>query len=186
MNVSRQDLPTAVAKALSHPLRHRLLIVYNQRPASPSEVAQRLGEPLGDVAYHTKRLLEHGCLELVGTSPGRGGLKHTYRATLRYELEDDTWSELPPSLRGTLAGRAVEEIGRDIASGAAAGGFDDDDMHLSRVRLELDDQGRLELTKLLRETVARADAIAEESARRGPGTHRSVMVVVHLRTTERT
>jgi DNA-binding transcriptional ArsR family regulator len=186
MIVRGRDLPPAVAKALSHPLRHRLLIVYNEQPASPSEVAQRLGEPLGSVAYHTKRLLEHGCLELVGTSPGRGGLKHTYRATLRYELEDDTWSELSPSLRGSLAGRAVEEIFRDIAAGAAAGGFDDDDMHLSRVRLELDDRGRLELTRMLRESIARADAIAEESARRGPGTHRSVLAVVHLRTSERT
>jgi DNA-binding transcriptional ArsR family regulator len=184
MTVSRRDLPTAVAKALSHPLRHRLLIAYNQRPASPSEVAQRLGEPLGNVSYHTKRLLEHGCLELVGTSPGRGGLKHTYRATMRYELEDDTWSELPPSLRGSLAGRAVGEIGSDIASGAAAGGFDDEDMHLSRLRLELDDRGRLELSRLLRETVARADAIAEESARRGPGTRRSVLAVMHFRTSE--
>src|SRR5215210_702137 len=107
MPAGRRDLPTAVAKALSHPLRQRLLIAYNQRPASPSDVAERLGEPLGNVAYHTKRLVEHGCLELVGTSPGRGGVKHTYRATARYELEDDAWSELPASLRGSLAGRVV-------------------------------------------------------------------------------
>jgi DNA-binding transcriptional ArsR family regulator len=182
MSAARRDLPTAVAKALSHPLRQRLLIAYSQRPASPSDMAQQLSEPLGNVAYHTKRLLEHGCLELVGTSPGRGGVKHTYRATMRYELEDETWRELPRSLRGSLGGRAVSEIGRDVAAGAAAGGFSDEGMHVSRVRLELDDRGWRELSEVLRETVARADAIAADSARRGAGTRRSVLAVMHFRT----
>ena len=182
MATARRDLPTDVAKALSHPLRQRLLIAYNQRPTSPSEAAERLGEPLGNVAYHTKRLVEHGCLELVGTSPGRGGVKHTYRAIVRYELEDDTWRELPPSLRNSLAGRIFSEIGREIAAGAAAGGFEDDDMHVSRLRLELDERGWAELTNVLRDTVAQADRIVEESAARGPGTRRSVLAMMHFRT----
>ena len=184
MTDDRRDLPTDVAKALSHPLRQRLLIAYNQRPSSPSEAAERLGEPLGNVAYHTKRLLEHGCLELVGTSPGRGGVKHTYRATLRYELEDDTWGALPESLRGSLAGRAVSEIGREVASGAAVGGFADDDMHVSRLNLDLDERGWSALSRVLRETVASADRIVEESAARGAGTRRSVLAIMHFRTSD--
>ncbi len=182
MTDTRRDRPTAVAKALSHPLRHRLLLAYNQQPASPSEVAERLGERLGNVAYHTKQLLELGCLELVGTSPGRGGVKHTYRATVRYELEADTWSELAASLRGSIGGRAVAEIGRDVAAGAAAGAFEDEQVHLSRLTLELDERGWDELTGMLRETIARADAIAEDSGKRGPGARRSVLAVMHFRT----
>jgi DNA-binding transcriptional ArsR family regulator len=185
MSDGRRDLPTTMAKALSHPLRQRLLIAYNQRPSSPSEAAERLGEPLGNVAYHTKRLVEHGVLELIGTSPGRGGVKHTYRATVRYELEDDTWIELPVSLRGSLAGRAISEIGCDVAAGAAAGGFGDDDVHVSRVNLALDDRGWGELSRLLRELVAHADRIVEESAARGPATGRSVLATMHFRTGER-
>jgi DNA-binding transcriptional ArsR family regulator len=185
MPAGRRELPTAVAKALSHPLRQRLLIAYNQQPASPSDVAERLGEPLGNVAYHTKRLVEHGCLELVGTSPGRGGVKHTYRATARYELEDDAWSELPGSLRGSLAGRVVAEIGRDVVAGAAAGGFEDDDVHLSRLTLELDERGWAELTAMLRETVERVDRIAGESARRGAARRRSVLALMHFGTGDR-
>ena len=182
MTASRRDLPTDVAKALSHPLRQRLLMAYNQRPSSPSEAAQRLGEPLGNVAYHTKRLVEHGCLELIGTSPGRGGVKHTYRATVRYEMEDDRWRELPPSLRGSLAGRIVSEIGREVASGAAAGGFADADVHVSRLNLDLDERGWSELSLVLRETVASADRIVEDSTARGPGTRRSVLAIMHFRT----
>jgi hypothetical protein len=184
MTVDRRDLPTDVARALSHPLRQRLLIAYNRGPASPSEAAARLGEPLGNVAYHTKKLVELGCLELVGTSSGRGGVKHTYRATVRYELENETWGELPRSLRDSLAGRILSEIGSEVATGVDVGGFTDDDMHLSRVTLELDDRGWSELSGLLRETVARADRIVEESAARGPGTRRSVLAMMHFRTAD--
>jgi hypothetical protein len=113
-------------------------------------------------------------------------LKHTYRATMRYEMEDDSWRELPASLRGSLAGRIVSEIGREVAAGAAAGGFADEDVHVSRLNLELDERGWLELSGVLRETVARADRIIEESARRGPGKRRSVLVVMHFRTSEET
>jgi hypothetical protein len=182
MSASRRDVPTDVAKALSHSLRQRLLILYSQEPASPSELAQRLNEPIGDVAYHTQRLVEHGCLELVGTVKSRGGVKRRYRATRRYEFEDETWSGLAAPLRGSLAERAVSEIGDDVAAGAAVGGFADEDVHLSRIVLQLDERGRNELSVVLRETVARADAIAEESARRGSGRRRSVLAVMHFRT----
>jgi hypothetical protein len=54
MTVSRNDLPTDVAKAMSHPLRQRLLILYNEAPASPSDAAERLDEPLGKLRLHTR------------------------------------------------------------------------------------------------------------------------------------
>jgi len=92
------------------------VIAYNEAPASPSEVAERLGEPLGNVAYHTERLLEHGCLELVGTAPGRGGTKHTYRAILRYESRTTHGASCHGHC-ASLAGRAVSEIGRGVTAG---------------------------------------------------------------------
>jgi DNA-binding transcriptional ArsR family regulator len=186
MAVRRRDLPTAVAKALSHPLRQRLLMVYNEGPSSPSAVAERLDEPLGNVAYHTKRLVEQGCLELVGTGRGLGGVKHTYRATLLYEMEDETWNKLPPALRGSLGGRVVAELEHDVAVAAAVGGFEDKYVHLSRMVLELDERGRRDLSVLLREAVARVDALAELTALRGSERHRSVLAVMHIRTEEST
>jgi DNA-binding transcriptional ArsR family regulator len=185
MSASRRDLPTDVAKALSHPLRQRLLVLYSQESASPSEVAHELNEPIGDVAYHTKRLVEHGFVELVGTVKSRGGVKRRYRATRHHEFEDEIWSGLAAPMRGSLGERAVSEIGHAVASGAAVGGFADEDVHLSRIVLRLDERGRRELSQVLRETVARADAIAEESAQRGGTTRRSVLSVMHFRTEER-
>ena len=71
---------TRMMKALSHPLRWRILEHLTAGPASPSMVAARLGEPLGNVSYHVKILLQHDAIELVETRPVRGALEHVYRA----------------------------------------------------------------------------------------------------------
>ena len=70
-----------IIKALGHPLRQRILQVLNTRVASPSEIAAQLDEPLGNVSYHVKTLLEYDCVELVETAPVRGAVEHFYRAT---------------------------------------------------------------------------------------------------------
>ena len=40
-------------------IRHKVLVALNERVASPKELAAELGEPLGNVSYHT-RVLAHG------------------------------------------------------------------------------------------------------------------------------
>ena len=59
------------------------MTLLNERVASPSELADELGEPLGNVSYHMRRLAELECIELVRTTPVRGALEHHYRATAR-------------------------------------------------------------------------------------------------------
>jgi hypothetical protein len=46
--------------------------------ASPSELPDALGEPLGNVSYHVRILRELDCIELVRTEPRRGALEHFY------------------------------------------------------------------------------------------------------------
>lgn len=74
-----------VAKALSHPLRARLLTLLVTE-SSPSDLALIVGEPLGNVSYHVRELDRLGCIELVRTTPRRGALEHHYRARVRAHL----------------------------------------------------------------------------------------------------
>ena len=62
---SREELDPRIVRALSHPIRHRVLVALNERVASPKELAAELGEPLGNVSYHTRVLAQLGCIELV-------------------------------------------------------------------------------------------------------------------------
>ena len=60
-------------KALSHPLRHRLLITLRQRPATLAQLAAALGTPKGTVGYHTKVLLDAGLIRVAHARQVRGG-----------------------------------------------------------------------------------------------------------------
>jgi predicted transcriptional regulator len=68
-----------VAQALKHPLRQKLLPVFiANRPLSPKEAAHLLEEPLSDVSYHVKVLVDYGFLVLRAQAQIRGALKSYY------------------------------------------------------------------------------------------------------------
>jgi hypothetical protein len=178
VTTDRAGLDTRLAKALSHPLRQRLLMAYTNREASPSQVAKELGASLGDVSYHTKQLVAHGCVELVRAVRGRGGVKHFYRAAVKYQLSDEQFGMLSPSLRRTAAEPVLSQILEDVARAGAAGALADDDVHISRLRLDLDDAGWAELSRLLEQVVERAQELNRSSA---GGERPSSLTMLHFR-----
>ncbi|MFF5204494.1 ArsR/SmtB family transcription factor [Streptosporangium sp. NPDC000396] len=70
-------------KALGHPLRHRLLNVLHQRPATLGQLAAALGSAKGTVGYHVKVLREAGLVCLVETRQVRGGTEQYYAPVSR-------------------------------------------------------------------------------------------------------
>jgi DNA-binding transcriptional ArsR family regulator len=155
-----------VIKALSHPLRFRILVVLNQKVASPSEIADELDEPLGNVAYHTKILAENGAIEQVRTAPVRGALEHFYRAQIRPWFDDELSAQLPESVRQALFGEVLQYIWGDVVAASEDGGFDDPETHVTRTHLDLDGDAYRELVELLNSVVERALELHAESAPR--------------------
>ena len=47
-----------LAKALSHPMRTRILAILNERVASPNEISEMIDERLPNVSYHVRALLD--------------------------------------------------------------------------------------------------------------------------------
>jgi hypothetical protein len=85
---------------------------------------------------------------------------------VRPVFSDDDWAELPPSIRKSLAGAVLTEIADDMGASANEGGFDRDEVHLSRTTLTLDQQGWQDLNEALQELVEQALEIASQSAAR--------------------
>src|SRR5215218_4466641 len=166
MSKTKSGVDQRLVRAIGHPLRLRLLTIFNERVASPSDLAAELGEPIGNVSYHTRILARLGCVELVKTKQVRGAVEHYYRAVVRPVFSDDDWAELPPSIRKSLAGAVLTEIADDMGAAAAEGGFDRDNVHLSRTTLTLDERGWQELNELLQELAGRALEIQAQSAAR--------------------
>jgi hypothetical protein len=85
---------------------------------------------------------------------------------VRPVFSDDDWAELPVSIRKSLAGAVLTEIADDMSASAGAGGFDRDEVHLSRTTVTLDEQGWQDLNEALQGVVERALEIQGESSAR--------------------
>jgi DNA-binding transcriptional ArsR family regulator len=167
MQSTGRQLDERLAKALSHPLRQRILQRLNEGGVrSPNELSRELGDPLGNVSYHVRILRELDCVELVRTEQRRGALEHYYRATAEPWLDDEQWARLPAAFRRKTLGRTLSEILEGASAASRETGFDHPEVKVDRLELELDDTAWSEVVKLLNATHEAALRIQSESARR--------------------
>jgi DNA-binding transcriptional ArsR family regulator len=156
-----------VAKAFAHPLRVQILIILNERVASPNLLAQELDQSLNLVAYHVRVLEKYDCIELVDTKQRRGATEHFYRATRRQFLSDAEWARMPQSLRPGLSGAMLKSMFDDIEEAVKSGTFDEkEDRHLTRTPMVVDKEGWGQVNALLLETYDKVMEIQSESQAR--------------------
>jgi hypothetical protein len=134
-----------VAKALSHPLRARILGILEERRA----------------------LLNLKLIKLVKKTPRRGAIEHHYEATgSAARVPDVEWEKMPSVAKQAIVGAVLDETNQSVAEAAATGGFDRSEAHITRTKLVLDDKGFKDLSEVLAKVVERAERIQEQSAKR--------------------
>jgi len=161
-----------IIKAMGHPLRMRILEAFDAGERSPRELATELGEPLGNVSYHVRMLVDLGLLQLVRTTQKRGALEHHYVLAARPVISDVTWSRLPGQLKASVTRSVLDDVGRDVAEAAGAGGFERAEVSVSRLPLVLDDRGWREASKAaaqFEERLKQIEARATERIRASEG-----------------
>lgn len=156
-----------VAKALSHPLRIRILGILEERRASPRELAAELEAPLQNVSYHVRALAAMKLVKLVKMAPRRGAVEHYYEAVVgAVRVPDDTWGKMPTIARQAVGASILNGAGKEASDSLASGGFDSSDAHVSRTALVLDREGFSALAKELKRLLERADRLQRDSAAR--------------------
>jgi len=153
-------------KALSHPLRVRILAILEERTASPVQLAQLLDASLGVVSYHVRTLERFGLIKLVRTNPVRGAVEHHYRANARPTVSDESWGNAAPIAKQAFLSSYLQQVAAYTNAAAAAGGFDRADAHFSRTVAKLDAKGWAELAKACEQLLTKIDAIEAEAAKR--------------------
>jgi DNA-binding transcriptional ArsR family regulator len=153
-------------KAVSHPLRVRILAMLDERKASPNQLAGWLGASLGTVAYHVRTLQQLGLIELVDETRVRGAVEHHYRATARPSLNEEEWAAAPPVAKQAAVGSSLDVIGEYARASAAAGGFDRSDAQLRRTVIRLDARGFAQLSKACDKLLDQAQKIEAAAADR--------------------
>jgi predicted ArsR family transcriptional regulator len=163
----KEGIEQVVAKAFAHPLRVQILIILNEKVASPNMLAQQLDQSLNLVAYHVRVLEKYDCIELVDTKQRRGATEHFYRATRRQFLTDSEWARLPKSLRPGLSGAMLKSAFDDVEEALDKGTLDElEDRHLSRTPMVVDKKGWEDTVDLLAGTLDRLLEIQAEATER--------------------
>jgi DNA-binding transcriptional ArsR family regulator len=161
----------------------RILAALAEREASPSELAEEMGESLGVVSYHTRILSELRCIELVRETRRRGAVEHHYRAIERPFFSDEDWAQLPAPVKASISQTTLAEIWRDVGNAVDGETFDSrDDRHLAWMNLTLDERGWAALNESLAGVIDRAYEIQAESLERlaGEATATSKLVLMHF------
>jgi DNA-binding transcriptional ArsR family regulator len=153
-------------KALSHPLRVRILAILEERIASPVQLAELLDARLGVVSYHVRTLERFGLIKLVRTNPVRGAVEHHYRANARPTISDAGWADAAPVAKQAYLSSFLQQVSAYTNAAAASGGFDRPDAHFTRTVAKLDRKGWTQLAKACEQLLAKIDTIEAEVAKR--------------------
>ena len=153
-------------KALSHPLRVRILALLQERTASPRELAEWLDATLGTVSYHVRTLHDFGLIELVRTTQVRGAIAHHYRSKVRPRVSDEAWASAAPIVKQAAVGAALQTVDDYARASAAAGGFDRSEAHLTRTNLRLDAKGWQAAAKACERLLAELAKVEDAASRR--------------------
>lgn len=164
----KRDRPEVIdqrlVRALSHPLRIKILEVLTERVASPIRLSDDLDAGLSHVAYHTRALDKCGCLELVDTAQRRGATEHFYKASPHSFIGDRIWRRVPRALLGGVSGATLQSFMDRAVAALEAGTIDGrEDTTLCWSPVMLDQRGWDEVTATMKDTIEKVLAIQDES-----------------------
>lgn len=168
---------------MSHPTRVHALTVLLDRVASPRELAAELGEPINNVTYHIKQLVDLGCVELVEKKPAQGGrvVEHFYRGIERTYFDESDWELLDGSEKQLVETAIVSMISEDVTQAIVARTFSDpNDNHLSRTPLIVDQEGWSEIKAILGRALDELLEVPLRVAERGAPREETMPVKVEI------
>jgi hypothetical protein len=178
----RREFQKTRAEILSHPLRVRMLEIANDVDISAVSFVRRgfasalldhldEGTAVSQVAYHFRKLLKAGCVEIVEHHVRRGAVENVYRGVARARFTAEEWKSLDKARRAEISGVVIQALMARAESAMLEGTFDArDDRWLAWVKMALDQQGWDEICELctrMMDDVERVRETAEERLDQG-------------------
>ncbi len=150
---------SGIARALSHPLRVRILERLVSERASAKSLSEEMGVPLGNVAYHLRVLYEEcEVTELVATRQVRGAVERFYRLKPRASFDHVDYSGVPPVLLNGLRGSMLQSFVDASVTALGNGSMDSaEDTTFTGLAVTVDRQGWAEVNAAMREAVEKVE-----------------------------
>jgi hypothetical protein len=174
----RREFQKTRAEILSHPLRVRMLEIANEADVSAvsfvrngyaSALLDHLdeGTAVSQVAYHFRKLLRAGCVEVVEHHVRRGAVENVYRGVARAYFDTEEWKTVDPERREEISGVVLQALVARAESAVLEGTFDArEDRWLAWVQMALDEQGWDELGELCKQMMDEVERIRETAEER--------------------
>jgi DNA-binding transcriptional ArsR family regulator len=172
--MSKLDLN--LSRALSNPLRVRIVCALEEGKAAPRDLASDLGEDLVRISYHLAILVRARCIRVAVTRRHRGAVEQIYELTPVAASGHVTRRHVPAGIRGHASAPILQELMDRGVAALEAGTLDrDEKSRLSCMPLELDAQGWKQVMEIMDETLERVSAVHEASAHRLRGIERAAI-----------
>lgn len=155
-----------LVRALSHPMRVRVLLILNEREASAVEIARMVGADVGVVAYHVRKLASLGLISLTREARVRGAVQRFFRARPLPAITEQAWVSAPPVAKQAVINATLQQVHESATAASAAGGFARSGAHLERMTLRLDSRGSERVAEVLRNVLTEAHRIEAEASTR--------------------
>jgi DNA-binding transcriptional ArsR family regulator len=173
----RREFQKTRAEILSHPLRVRMLEIANEVDVSAVSFVRggyakglldhlEEGVAVSQVAYHFRKLLKAGGVEVIEHHYRRGAVENVYRGVARASFTAEEWKSLDKEQREKVSGVVMQALMARAESAMLEGTFDArDDRWLAWIQMALDEQGWEEICALctrMMDDVERVREAAEE------------------------
>src|SRR4051794_7300102 len=117
----RREFQKTRAEILSHPLRVRMLEIANEvdvsavsfvRAGHAKALLDHLdeGTAVSQVAYHFRKLLRAGCVEVIEHHVRRGAVENVYRGVARGVLDTAEWKTVDPARRREITSVTLQAL----------------------------------------------------------------------------
>lgn len=156
-----------IVYALGHRTRVYVLTILNEGTYTANEIAQIIGEPLPNVSFHIRELLESGSIELAKTEKARNADLHFYRAVEMPFYSDEEMAAMTPAQRQVTYGLILQCMMAEALAAFWGGRMHSDPRIWMAWRwFNVDEQGRQDLANEQQRTWERYQEIEAESTNR--------------------
>jgi DNA-binding transcriptional ArsR family regulator len=162
-----KSIEEVVSYALGHRIRVYVLTILNEGTYTPDEIARIIGEPLPNVSFHIRELLEAGSIELAKTEKVRNTNQHYYRAVEMPFYSDEEMAAMTPAQRQVTYGLILQCMTAEAMAALWAGRMPSDPRVWMAWRwFNVDEQGRQDLADEQQRSWERYQEIEAESTNR--------------------
>ena len=153
--------------ATSHRVKVRCLTRMAERPTSAAEISRELNMTPSGVAYHVRKLVEDGLIELIFEKPARGAVEHFYSTVDLSKISDVDYAEASAAVRRVWVETFVSLCSSDVLDSLECDVLTEhDDPHFSRTPLKVDLEGWEAIKRVFAQAQDLVESIKAESEQR--------------------